>query len=574
MTKTFQENLRDEIRDKLEQSTGIIGQAMRAKRRDADRYEQTTEQVEQIESITTRIKDNNATLTSIETSFVQITKNFQSILLAVKAKNDLIEPVPLPPVARHDKPPAEVQIAIQQQKQDAQDDTSSTFRTLGDLLGKLAKVSKIGKLAKGALKSRKGMKALVGGTAILGAGAAFGKTKQEPLPDDDAEGDMSTAELSKQDAQIIIDSGDEFLIEQFGGIERLKSIAGGAPSGKADYNVTPSTQKPPPAATTTAPSTQPDVIPAPAYGAPVDVVPSSGPPVLVAPPITRSTAPKPAAGPATGNPPSGVVPPGNAPLSSPSGSASGAAPTPAATGAIPSPSGPLTEFTKIDNNVDVDSSKINPELYKRVTAMAEAYKNETGKKLLITSGYRDNAKQKELFDAKVAQLGGDVAAARKMVAEPMPPLGAGKGSPHLRGLALDINSKGDGGINALAGSRTSPTGWLERFGLIRPVPNEDWHIQLAGSPPGADNPNNPGAPIQVVNKQGQPAGPTSAAAQPVPTDPKTGQSLLDTSKSVAQTKQESQQRGQTVIVSKTTTTVQKPGGSQTGTSMQMSQPVG
>jgi hypothetical protein len=50
----------------------------------------------------------------------------------------------------------------------------------------------------------------------------------------------------------------------------------------------------------------------------------------------------------------------------------------------------------------------------------------------------------------------------------------------------------------LAGPRDKPTGWLERFGLTRPIPGEDWHIQLVKTPPVADGKT-------VVNDNGKTA---------------------------------------------------------------------
>ena len=164
--------------------------------------------------------------------------------------------------------------------------------------------------------------------------------------------------------------------------------------------------------------------------------------------------------------------------------------------------GSLGSVASVQSGVDL--SGLHPEFEKRLVNMATAFKEQTGKKLLITSAYRSNEKQAELFRAKVAQLGGDERAAAKLVARPMPPLGTGRGSFHLKGLAIDINSKGPGGINALAGSRDNPTGWLEKFGLIRNVPKEDWHIQPSGTLPTADNPENPGAPTLVAGKDGKP----------------------------------------------------------------------
>jgi LAS superfamily LD-carboxypeptidase LdcB len=164
--------------------------------------------------------------------------------------------------------------------------------------------------------------------------------------------------------------------------------------------------------------------------------------------------------------------------------------------------GSLASVASVQSGVDL--SGLHPEFEKRLVNMATAFNEQTGKKLLITSAYRSNEKQAELFKAKVAQLGGDERAAAKLVARPMPPLGTGRGSFHLKGLAIDINSKGPGGLNALAGSRDSPTGWLEKFGLIRNVPREDWHVQPSGTLPTADNPENPGAPVLVAGKDGKP----------------------------------------------------------------------
>ena len=147
--------------------------------------------------------------------------------------------------------------------------------------------------------------------------------------------------------------------------------------------------------------------------------------------------------------------------------------------------GSLTQLVKVDTGVDI--SKFNPTLEEAVVKMADAFKKETGKRLLITSGYRSNEKQKQLYDEALAKNGGDAAKTRKMVAQPAPPLGSGRGSPHLKGLAIDINSRGADGINALAGTRDNPTGWLEKFGLSRPVPKEDWHIQLAKTPAVGDS---------------------------------------------------------------------------------------
>lgn len=171
------------------------------------------------------------------------------------------------------------------------------------------------------------------------------------------------------------------------------------------------------------------------------------------------------------------------------------APKPAATPVAEPASKKKASFDAVTNKADgVDTNKLNSTLKDRVALMAEDYYQKTGKKLLITSGYRSTEKQKELWDEELARQGGNVAKARKKVAPP-PPIGAG--SRHSSGLAIDINSKGDNGINALAGDRTQSTGWLEQFGLVRPVAKENWHIQLAGDAPSPDNPVEPGEPTII-----------------------------------------------------------------------------
>lgn len=180
----------------------------------------------------------------------------------------------------------------------------------------------------------------------------------------------------------------------------------------------------------------------------------------------------------------------------------------------PAGGGSLASVASVQPGVDL--SGINPEFEKRLVNMATAFKEQTGKKVLITSAYRSNEKQAELFNAKLKEVGGDRAAARRMVAEPMPPLGQGRGSFHLKGLAIDMNSKGPAGINVLAGSRDSPTGWLEKFGLTRPVKNEDWHIQPSGTVPTADNPVSPGAPTLVAGKDGKPMNVTDGKKETMP----------------------------------------------------------
>lgn len=216
--------------------------------------------------------------------------------------------------------------------------------------------------------------------------------------------------------------------------------------------------------------------------------------------------------------------------------------------------GSLSSLVKTESGVDL--SGFSSEFEKRVATMAADFKLKTGKALLVTSGYRSNEKQKTLWDAMLAKVGGDKAEARKKVAEPMAPLGQGKGSLHLKGLAIDINSKGDGGINALAGPRDKPTGWLESFGLTRPVVGEDWHVQGTGLPPTPDNPTNPGSPTLVAGKDGKPTNLTTGKSENLPVEAKSsdsGTAVASASTEVA-AGQRAQQKSSTPIIVNAPTT--------------------
>ena len=215
----------------------------------------------------------------------------------------------------------------------------------------------------------------------------------------------------------------------------------------------------------------------------------------------------------------------------------------------------LSGVVKLDSGVDV--SGFSSEFEKRVAAMAADFKTKTGKTLLVTSGYRSNEKQKTLFDAMLAKLGGDKAATKKKVAEPMPPLGQGKGSFHLKGLAIDINSKGADGLNALAGPRDKPTGWLESFGLTRPVVGEDWHVQGTGLPPTPDNPVNPGSPTLVAGKDGKPTNLATGKSESLPveaTSSSSGTAVASASTEVAAGQRAQQKPSTPVIINAPTTT--------------------
>jgi len=239
-------------------------------------------------------------------------------------------------------------------------------------------------------------------------------------------------------------------------------------------------------------------------------------------------------------------------------------PPPAATGGTTAAAGPTggagggggSLASLVTTQAGVDLSAFNSEFEKRVSTMAADFKAKMGKPLLITSGYRSNEKQKKLWDEALAKNGGDAAKTRKLVAEPMPPLGQGKGSFHLTGYAIDINSKGDTGINSLAGSRDKPTGWLEKFGLTRPVAGEDWHVQATGLAPTPDNPNNPGKPIAVASKDGKATDVATGKSEQIAGNaPSTGTQVAQSSADVASGQRQQQKPNTPIVMNNNTTNV-------------------
>ena len=224
------------------------------------------------------------------------------------------------------------------------------------------------------------------------------------------------------------------------------------------------------------------------------------------------------------------------------------APAPAPmTAPAPKPSGPTAQApaapSSLSSVVSVSSGvemKFNSEFEKRLAAMAADFKEKTGKKLIVTSGYRSTEEQAKLY----AKYGSPRAAK------------PGR-SFHEKELAIDIaptaGPKGTGSpmgfLNELAGTRTASTGWLEKFGLTRPVPNEDWHIQPTGLVGTGDSPI-------VANKTGEAVDPSKGnkdtkltAEAPAPTS---GAAVSQASNDVA-VGQRQQGKPSTPIIVKNTT---------------------
>lgn len=105
-------------------------------------------------------------------------------------------------------------------------------------------------------------------------------------------------------------------------------------------------------------------------------------------------------------------------------------------------------------NGGVDFSGINPELMKKFQGMVQEYGEKTGNKTIVTSGYRDAAKQQALYQqdpTKAARPGRSL---------------------HQFGLALDVDSKTLDEMDKL--------GLMRKYGFTRPVGGEPWHTEPAG----------------------------------------------------------------------------------------------
>lgn len=116
---------------------------------------------------------------------------------------------------------------------------------------------------------------------------------------------------------------------------------------------------------------------------------------------------------------------------------------------------------------------LNPDFRSRVAQLIAAANREVGGQMNLYSGYRSIEHQRQLYEAAIAKYGSP-AAARRWVAPP----GA---SMHNFGLAVDLGWNECGGINY---SDQPISGWmtsnLGRFGLVRPLSNEGWHVEPIG----------------------------------------------------------------------------------------------
>jgi len=114
---------------------------------------------------------------------------------------------------------------------------------------------------------------------------------------------------------------------------------------------------------------------------------------------------------------------------------------------------------------------LDPTFRANVAALISAAGRELGGTMVIYSGYRSIEHQRRLYNDALARYGSE-REARRWVAPP----GA---SMHNFGLAVDLRYNG---ARVEYGQRVS--NWmsanLARFGLVRPLSNEGWHVEPIG----------------------------------------------------------------------------------------------
>ena len=121
--------------------------------------------------------------------------------------------------------------------------------------------------------------------------------------------------------------------------------------------------------------------------------------------------------------------------------------------------------TIVKSDRDVNISGLDSSLKKKLFKLSRKFYKETGEKLIVTSGFRSNAKQAELYEAYLDGKTPYVVA----------PPGSSK---HNYGEAFDISSS--------QANLAKKEGWLDEFGLSQPLPKTDpVHIIEKGD--GIDN---------------------------------------------------------------------------------------
>ena len=464
---TFKENLKEELRSSIERNTGIVGQALEAKRLAKERDQQVAEQVQRVNAVTAKIQNNQSTLVSIETAFTQISSNFQAIATVMGARAELMVPPPQLEKKKeeHLSQPIVKEVNKQEKQEAKNDSTPNILSNLFKMLPLLEKSAKL--ISKGAAKAGKGLKGamrgrgkfgVLAGVAAVGAVAAVSVSKgpsQKETEEDDAldkEQQQEEENLRKREEELAIEEAGLKKDTSKPEPEKPKQQPAQPPAAPPPTVPTPPAQpaKPtppapppvvvtplPPAVVVTAPVSLPPPTPPdrPLQGAEVALrkgqagesvtaapaVPGkpsvslqgaeaalrkgqAGEPVTTTPTVPRKPSVVQTVKATEGPPPAAVaVNPPPLPSSPPQ------QPAQAETGG--SKGG--TDIGAVAVTTGVNVTKVHPEMKKRFVAMAAAFEKQTGKKLEVTSGYRSNEEQAKLWNAEIERAGGAEAVAAK-----------------------------------------------------------------------------------------------------------------------------------------------------------------
>lgn len=172
--------------------------------------------------------------------------------------------------------------------------------------------------------------------------------------------------------------------------------------------------------------------------------------------------------------------------------------------------------------VAYDYSQFDPRFAQAIMAFLAAGRAAGYSDLDILSGYRSVERQQQLWDEALARYGSE-AAARQWVAPP-------GHSYHNMGLAADVGYAGGG----LSGAPPDAVQWMHdnaaNFGLVFPLDNEAWHIELAGArdPGGIPANATPNAQQNVAGRvSGAAGGPMPAAPAETPAEDPRAAAIAD-----------------------------------------------
>lgn len=174
----------------------------------------------------------------------------------------------------------------------------------------------------------------------------------------------------------------------------------------------------------------------------------------------------------------------------------------------------LSNFA-VDGAARSDSfSRMNSRFSTALADMLAAAPPEIQSKLRISSGYRSVERQTQLFEAALTKYGSP-AAARRWVAPP-------GHSMHNHGFAADLKYLSPA-------ARHWAHANAERFGLVFPLSNENWHVELAGARDGNVAPDLGGATVLTAaltpGATAKRAAVSPAAARAEPPAPMSGRAL-------------------------------------------------